>query len=81
VSESEAEAMDAAERLSRVRDDLYLCMESGEVQPRGKEALQLATDLVIHAFPEAPRPTRLDDFTLLVGSAFGAAVQRLEMEN
>jgi hypothetical protein len=70
--------MEPAERLSRVRDDLYSAMHSGEVQLRGREALQLATDLVIYAFPDAPRPTKLDDFSLLVGSAFGAAVQRLE---
>ena len=46
-------------------------MHSGEVVPQGKEALQLATDLVIHAFPEAPKPEKLDEFSLLVGVRSG----------
>lgn len=72
--------MEPAERLARVRDDLLSAMESGEVVPEGKEALQLASDLVVCAFPETPKPQSLDSFSLLVGSVFGAAVQRLEDE-
>ena len=65
-------------RLMRIRDDLAAAMRSGEVQPKGAELYQLASDLVTAAHPEAPRPRKVDPFSLLVGFACGAAVQKVE---
>ena len=65
-------------RLMRVRDDLVRAMRSGEVAPQQSELYQLASDLVMAAHPEAPRPRKVDPFSLLVGFACGAAVQKVE---
>ncbi len=65
-------------RLQRVRDDLHAAMKSGEVAPRGNELYQLASDLVMEAAPEAPRPRSIDPFSVLVGFVAGSAVQKLE---
>jgi hypothetical protein len=71
------------ETISSVRDGLIRAMESGEVQPRGPELLDLAIDLCAFAFPEwsaknEPTSKDLDGFSLLVGHVAGSAVQKYE---
>ncbi len=70
----------SAIRTRRIREGLYRAMKSGEVAPDSTEALQLAADLTVHAFPEATPPDRLDSFSLMVGFVYGAAAQCYEDE-
>jgi hypothetical protein len=72
--------IDRATRVQRIRDDLFRAMQTGEVTSRGPELLQLTKDLTILAFPEAPKPSMLDSFSILVGAAMGSAIQKYETE-
>ena len=68
-------------RIQHIRDSLYRAMRTGEISPDGPDLYQLASDLLVCAFPEAPAPARLDSFSLLVGFATGSAIQKFEQEN
>lgn len=63
-------------RMETVRDDLYKAMRSREVDPDDGSLYQLASDLLVCTFPEAPTPEKLDAFSLLVGFAAGSAVEK-----
>ena len=65
-------------RIQHIRDSLVRAMRSGEIDPDGPDLYQLSSDLLVSAYPEAPRPNQLDSFSLLVGFACGSAIQRYE---
>ena len=65
-------------RIQHIRDSLVRAMRSGEIDPDGPDLYQLSSDLLVSAYPEAPRPNKLDSFSLLVGFACGSAIQRYE---
>ena len=65
-------------RIQYIRDSLFRAMRTGEISPDGSDLYQLASDLLVAAFPECGVPQKLDAFSLLVGFAAGSAIQKYE---
>ncbi len=69
-------------RIQRISDALYRAMKTGEIDAENQDLYQLASDLLIAAFPEAPPPSeKLCPFSLLVGFVAGQSIQKYEDES